>query len=185
LQFAICDVRLKSIANQKSQIANPRRGFTIAEAMIASVVLAASVIGIAGMLAASYQQNAVRGNMTTALALAQQLMEEIASKPLDPPVLPNQPGWSTGHTDRRNYDTVDDYNGYSDMSSSITTNSGTPLDLGDGGSYTRRVSVQTSAKPSGLTGTASDFVLVTVTVTMPRGQTTSISQLFTRATIYR
>ena len=39
--------------------------------------------------------------------------------------------------------------------------------------------------PSGLTGTASDFLLVTVTVTMPQNQTTTLSQLFTRATICR
>src|SRR5439155_9308521 len=99
-----------SIANLKSQIANQRAGFTLAESLIASVVLAAAVIGIAGMLAASYQQSEVRGNKTTALSLAQQLMEEIASKPLDPPSTPDHGGWSAGYSNRTVYDTIDDYN---------------------------------------------------------------------------
>ena len=150
--------------------------------MIASVVLAASVIGISATLAASYKQSSLRGNTTTALALANQLMEEISSRPMELTSGTNQPGWSGGQTNRALYDTIDDYNGYTDLSSSITTSDGTTLDLGDGGSYTRSVTVQSNALPSGLTGTASDFMLVTVTVTMPHGETTSISQLFTRVT---
>jgi hypothetical protein len=148
------------------------------------VVLAAAVIGIAWTLAASYQQSAVRGNKTTALSLAQQLMEEIAARPLDPPTTPDHAGWPT-FTDRRLYDTVDDYNGYTDVSSALEMNDGTTIDAGDGGAYTRKVTVTSNALPTGLTGTASDFVLVTVTVSMPYGQSTSLSQLFTRATVYR
>ena len=59
------------------------------------------------------------------------------------------------------------------------------MDMGDGGSYTRTVSITENAMPTGLTGTASDFVLVTVTVQMPHGQSTSISQLLTRVSYYR
>src|SRR5215207_5072256 len=95
-------------------------GFTLAESLIASVVLAAAVVGIAGTLAASYQQDTVRGNITTAINLAQQLMEEIAARPLElTSGATNKPGWSSGQTDRRQYDTIDDYNGYTDFSSSI------------------------------------------------------------------
>ena len=153
--------------------------------MIASVVLAIAVVGISSVLAASYKQTSVRGNTSTALALAQQLMEEIASKPMSVAAgQTDQPGWSTGHTDRTQYDTIDDYNGYTDTSGSIAAD-GATFDLGDGGSYTRTVSVQSNALPSGLSGTASDFKLVTVTVSMPQNQSMSLSQLFTRATILR
>ena len=166
----------------------PRRAYTLAESMIASVVLAASVIGIAGTLGASYRQNAVRGDLGTALQLAQQLMEEISARTLDLPAgQTNKPGWSAGQTDRTQYDTIDDYNGYTDSSNSIRAWNGSTYDLGGGESYTRRVTVLANAKPSGLAGTApaSDFVLVTVSVQMPRGQATSISQFFTRATVMR
>ena len=161
------------------------RGFTLAESLIASVVLAASVIGIASTLSASYQQSSVRGNTATALALAQQLMEEIASKPMEVSGT-NLPGWSAGQTNRANYDTIDDYNGYSDVSSSIATGSGSTVDLGDGGSYTRTVTVTSNARPSAITtGVAQDFMLATITVQMPHSQSISISQLFTRVTMYR
>lgn len=153
--------------------------------MIASVVLAAAVIGIGGMLAASYQQSAVRGDTTSGLTMAQQLMEEIASKPIDPPSLPNHSGWSLGQTDRSQYDTIDDYNGYTDLSNSMAMRDGNSIQMGQTGSYTRTVTVTQNALPTGLTGTASDFVLVTVKVTMPQGDSASVSQLFTRATVVR
>ena len=153
--------------------------------MIASVVLAIAVIAISATLSASYKQNSIRGNTTTAVALAQQLMEEISAKPIALPAgQTNSPGWSQGQTDRSSYDTVEDYNGYSDLSSSVAAD-GATFDLGDGGSYTRSVTVQTNAIPATLTGTAADFMLVTVTVTMPHGEKTSVSQLFTRTTILR
>jgi len=154
--------------------------------MIASVVLAVAVIGISWTLAASYQQSAVRGNKTTALSLAQQLMEEISGKPMDPPSSTDHGGWAAGFHDRSVYDTIDDYNGYTDTSSGLTTGDGvTTIDAGDGGSYTRSVTVTSNAVPTGMTGTASDFMLVTVIVSMPQQQSMSLSQLFTRATIYR
>jgi type II secretory pathway pseudopilin PulG len=165
-----------------------RRGFTLAESLIASVVLAAAVIGIAGTLSASYQQSSVRGNLNTALTLAQQLMEETAARPIDAPSgTTDKPGWSSGQTDRTQYDTLGDFNGYTDVSSSIKAFDGSTMDLGDGGSYTRSVSVTSSAKPAALSGTApaSDFYLVTVTVQMPHGESTSISQLRTHVTMYR
>src|SRR6266480_2651488 len=98
-----------------------RRAFTLAEALIASVVLAASVIGISSVISASYQNSSGYGNSATALGLAQELMEEISSKPtVLASGVTNQPGWPI-QTDRTQYDTVDDYNGYSDISSSIKT----------------------------------------------------------------
>ena len=162
-----------------------RGGYTLAESLIASVVLAASVVGIAGTLSASYQQNTVRGNTTTALNLAQQLMEEIAARPVELTTGTNQPGWSNGQTDRRQYDTIDDYNGYTDLSGAIQAANGTTLNLSNGGTYQRTVTITSGAVPSGLTGPSSDFVLVTVTVSMPHNQSASVSQLFTRVTHYR
>jgi Tfp pilus assembly protein PilV len=162
-----------------------RRAFTLAESLIASVYLAAAVIGISGVLSATYQHSAAYGTSATGLSLAQELMEEISARPA---VLAagtvDQPGWPTV-TDRTKYDTVDDYNGYSDVGSSITTASGSTIDASDGGSFIRTVTVTANAIPAGMTGTASDFLLVTVTVQMPKTETIKISQLFTKATICR
>jgi type II secretory pathway pseudopilin PulG len=168
------------------QIANARAGYTLAESLIASVVLAIAIVAIAGTLAASYQQNNVRGNTTTAINLAQQLMEEIAAKPIALPVgQTNKPGWQQGQTDRRLYDTIDDYNGYADFSGSIQAANGSTINLSNGGSYQRSVSVQSGAVPAGLTGPPEDFVMVTITVKMPHNQTHSVSQLVTRVTRLR
>src|SRR5688500_16844146 len=137
-------------------------GYTLAESMIASVVLAVAVVGIAGTLAASYQQDTVRGNTTTALNLAQQLMEEIAAKPIElPAAQTDKPGWPQGQTDRRQYDTIGDYAGYADFSSTIQAADGSLVNLSNGGSYQRSVSVQSGAVPAGLSGPANDFVMVT------------------------
>jgi hypothetical protein len=170
----------------------PRRirgcGYTLAESLIASVVLAVSVIGVSSVLSASYQHSSGYGNTTTALGLAQELMEEISAKPTVLATgVTNKPGWPS-ETDRTKYDTVDDYNNYSDVSSSIKTTDGTTVDAGDGsGSYIRTVTITPNAKPATLTGTApaSDFLLVTVSVKTPKGQTIKLSQMFSKAMIYR
>src|SRR5436190_20655919 len=95
------------------------RGFTLAESLTASVVLAAAVVGIAGSLSASYQQSAVHGDSAIALDLARELMEEVSAKPFDPATgATNAAGWPSV-TDRTLYDTIDDYNGYSDSGATI------------------------------------------------------------------
>lgn len=162
------------------------RGYTLAESLIASVVLAIAIVAIAGTLAASYQQNAIRGNTTSAMNLARQLMEEIAAKPIDLPAgQTNNPGWQNGQTDRRQYDTIDDYNGYTDFSGTIQAADGSTVNLSEGGTYQRSVTVQSGAVPAGLTGPAADFVMVTVSVKMPHSQNMSVSQLMTRTTRLR
>jgi hypothetical protein len=113
-------------------------------------------------------------------------MEEIAAKPIDLPTgQTNKPGWQQGQTDRRQYDTLDDYNGYTDFSGTIQAADGSTVNLSNGGTYQRTVSVQSGAVPAGLTGPPADFVMVTVTVKMPHSQSTSVSQLFTRTTRLR
>src|SRR3954469_18399749 len=62
-----------------------RGGFTLAEAMIASVVLAVCVIGISTSIGASYQQDQAVQQMSTSIALSRELMEEISAKPFDDP----------------------------------------------------------------------------------------------------
>jgi Tfp pilus assembly protein PilV len=161
-----------------------RRAFTLAESLTASVVLAAAVIGISGTLSASYQQSDSRDEATTGLLLARELMEEVASRPMDPSGSTNASGWPTV-TNRALYDTIDDYSGYTDTSTSVKASDGTVMDLAAGQTYTRTVTITPGARPTGLTGTTTDFMLAKVTVTTPHGQNVSVSQLFTRATVLR
>jgi Tfp pilus assembly protein PilV len=161
-----------------------RRGFTLVEGLMASVILAAAVIGIAGSLGASYKQNSVTEDSGVALDLARELMEEVSAKPFDPPSGTNAAGYPSV-TDRKLYDTIDDYNGYHDSSDAIPMWNGSTIDAGNGTVYTRSVTVTAGSRPTGYTGSTSDFALVTVTVTAPTGQTYCISQLCTRYTVVR
>src|SRR5262249_17062838 len=93
-----------------------RRGaFTLAESLLAAVVLAIAVVGISSALMASQQQSRAMADDAIAVTLAPQPMEEIAAVPV---VLSDgttgASGWPTDTT-RAHYDTVNDFNGYRDQ----------------------------------------------------------------------
>src|SRR5436190_12254159 len=126
IKFSIFDFRfvieLKSqIANRKSQI-RAARGFTLAESLIASVVLALAVVSIATGVSASFQQAGLLNESSTALELGRQLLEEIAAKPfVDPRDGSTTLGPESGETSRSLYDNADDYNGFTDSTASNAT----------------------------------------------------------------
>jgi Tfp pilus assembly protein PilV len=164
-----------------------RRGFTLAEGLIAATVLAVAVVGIAGVLAASYQQTTGQADTAAALAVARPLVEEIAARPFAVPGS-TRPGWPT-QTDRRQYDEVADYHGYTDTTAAMTTAGGIPLSVAatDGTAFTRTVTVTAGAVPS-LPGAAprpDDFLAVTVRVTGPRNLDVSITQVVARTNVVR
>lgn len=163
-----------------------RRGFTLAESLIASVVLAASVVGIAGSLAASHQQTEALEQRAQAVSLARQLIEEIAAKPFDDPdgtaaALGPDTGETTGGAEH--YDNIDDYDGYRDVSSpssptpTVQVSSTTTSSSSSSDSYTRSVSVRYRTSINGTSASYGPFALVTVQVTAPNGTTASLSQL--------
>ena len=157
------------------------RGFTLAEALIASVVLALSVVGIASALACSSQQAIATDQVAITTALGKQLLEEIASKPFPIPNVTTNPGWSAGNHDRSTYDDAADYSGYTD-STPITTLSG--VSINPGGTYTRSVTVTQRLNPSDIPGNG-DFDLITVAGTDPTGTTTLFSRLISNVTMAR
>jgi Tfp pilus assembly protein PilV len=158
-------------------------GFTLAESLIASVVLAAAVIGISGALTTSYQQSRFLDQTATALSLARELMEEIAAKPFSDPDGIAEASYPT----RATRDNVADYHNYTDQSTTLATISGTVRNLTGSDVYTRAVTVTAGPKPSQLAASASidNFKTVTVLVTTPSGQKVTISQLMTNAKIER
>jgi len=152
--------------------------------MIASVVLAVAVVGVAGMLTASYQQSRDLVATSEATALARQLMEEISGKPFAVAAAEtDNPGYSVTNTNRATFDDVDDYDGYTDVSTSLKTLSGATQSIGTAGPYTRSVTVTNGVVPTGHTATAANFKLVKVTVTRPSGSPVVISKVFTNTTV--
>src|SRR4051812_30197655 len=113
-------------------------GFTLAEALLASVFLAVSAVGVAGTLAAASKTTQHLSQNANCQGLARELIEEIASKSFA--TQPNA-GYSAGTHARTNYDDMADYDGYTDNTTSgITTLQGTTVNFGDNATYTRTVS---------------------------------------------
>ena len=161
-----------------------RGAFTLVESMVASTILAVAVIGLVGPLTASSQQSEVMAQSSMALSLGRQLINEIASKPYTEPNGTIATGPQSGQTSRGQYDSIGDYNGYSDSTTAMKAVDGTSLSFGLGNDmYTRSVSVQYVKSPGGAAaGTTSNYALVTVTVTPPAGPSVQLSRFITNAT---
>ena len=170
----------KEIRIQKSGL---RRGFTLAEGLVASVVLAVAVGGIIAPISASYQQTQTVKQSSIAISMAQQLMDEILSKPFaDPSDLSTTPGPEADEPTRAAYDNIDDYHGYHDSTDSsasdfIKTAAGQTIGWNSTDIYRRSVTVEYRATPAGAAVIAGDYVVVKVTVTMPHGHQISVQRM--------
>ena len=140
---------------------NSHRGFTLAECLIASVVLSVTVLGVCGALASASAQIDALEVETHCMSMARQLMEEVAARSFDPPASNDNAGWSSGNQQRGQYDNIADFDGvveYIDPMSTATT-------LADTLEIMRTVSVEFRSTPSGGTLGTDNFALITVTVT--------------------
>src|ERR1051325_2152258 len=88
------------------------KAFTLAESLIASVVLPIAVIAVSSALAVSSSQTNAMDVDARALSLARELLEQIAMCTFDPPAVGDMPGWVDGKIDKDAYDNISDFNGY-------------------------------------------------------------------------
>jgi prepilin-type N-terminal cleavage/methylation domain-containing protein len=163
------------------------RGFTLAEALIASVILAIAVVGISTTLMASARQTQQLGAMSTSQGLARELLEEVTSRSFT-----TQPaaGYPVQHdaTKRSQYDDLGDYDGYTDNTTAgIKTLQGDLVSLNDGATYTRSVSVTYGACPGACSESPQpqDCCTVTITVTSDRGPTVVLQKSLTNPKLDR
>jgi Tfp pilus assembly protein PilV len=150
-----------------------RRGFLLMEAMIATVILAVAAVGVVDLLLSAQQQQQALQQNATAVLLARQLMEEIASKPFGP---------STSTVPRAQITYANQYNGYSDSTGAMSTLGGVSVEPGNGEAYSRTVLITTPTISDGAAAPASDRQLITVTVTTPEKQTVTLTRLLTNVT---
>ncbi len=143
------------------------------EGMIAAVILAVAAIAISSMLLTANQEAFVMRENATAAALAGQMLEEIAAKPLG-----TYP-WTAPPASRSSFTTAEDYNGYSDTTASMTGLAAGAVTPGDGQLYLRSVTVIAQTGPTG-SAPMGDFALVTVTITTPTKQVVSFSRLIAK-----
>ena len=159
------------------------RGFTLAEALVASVFLAVAVVGVAGTLSASSQNMEQLGQYANCQALAKELCEEVASKSFT--VQPNL-GYSAGITSRTNYDDMPDYDGYTDNSTTgIKTLQGTLIDFGDSANYTRKAAFEYRTTPGGSKVASGNFGMITITVTSSNGASVTLQRMVSNTNVTR
>ncbi len=141
-----------------------------------------------GPISASYQQTRSVSQTTTAISMAQQLLDEILSKPfVDPTDLSTTLGPEADEPGRASFDNIDDYHGYHDTtdatkSDAMKTSTGQAITWNSTDVYSRSVQMEYRATPSGAAVMSGDYLMITVTVTMPRGQQVSAQRMVCRYT---
>ncbi len=157
------------------------------------MVLSILVIGVCGVLSQSYQQTQASQSNATGVLLAQQLADEIASKPMaDPTTGSTTLGPDTGMTTRATFTRATNYDGYTDTSTALPLLAGGSMNVTNPQNFPGNFVYTRSVLPlSGATsmvgakvmcnGTLYDtlspttnFAIFTVTVTCPDGNSVSI-----------
>jgi hypothetical protein len=160
-----------------------RRGFSVAEAMMASTLLAIAVVGIAGPLGAASEQSRMGAERGAALILARELMEEIVAKPLCDGGATCHLGPESGESARSKFDSADDYHLYHDTTKELKDLSGQELAFSTDSVYERDVTVEYRTSPGGSATTSGDYAVVSVNITTPHKQVVQIWRLLTRQTL--
>lgn len=133
-----------------------RRGFTLAESLLASVVLAVSVCAIATAMTTAFSQTGRVDQTGAALLICRQLHEEIAAKTFDDvAAMANQ--------------TLDNR---------ITLADGSHYDLPAG--FTRSVQIIRRSTPSGPEAANGDYLLIVVNVKIPNGEVVKLKRMIVK-----
>ena len=96
-----------------------RRGFTLTEALLASVILTVTITAIIAPFTAGAQNEQVDARRILAVSYAQEMLEEILAKPFDDPDGESVAGPEVGESERALFDNMDDYHGYSEAEGAI------------------------------------------------------------------
>jgi len=95
------------------------KGFTLMEALLAAVVLAMAVTAIISPFTSGVLNDQADARRTLAVSLAQEMVEEILSKPFNDPQGASAVGPDPGEQGRSEFDNVDDYDGYEEPAGAI------------------------------------------------------------------
>lgn len=154
--------------NGRTHYCTSRRGFTLAEAMMAVVVLG---IAAASVLLPYMSGAAVRAegiNRTLAARLASDLMEQILRLPFHDPAgvaSDYSPGPDEGETGPANFDNVDDYHIYIEAQGQVKDANGVVFDDSRYANFSRNVTCEYHAmSPQPVPGSIEECNFISVTV---------------------
>ncbi|MFP4105657.1 MAG: hypothetical protein ACLFVU_06130 [Phycisphaerae bacterium] len=117
--------------------------FTLMEALLASSILAMAITAITMPFSAGAQNEQANARNTLAAALAQEMMEEVLSKPFADPDDEDarELGPESDEVGRSSYDNMDDYHGYVEPEGMVKDMQGQAIDSPAATGLSRRVSV--------------------------------------------
>jgi type II secretory pathway pseudopilin PulG len=127
----------------------PRRCFTLAEALIATTVLAIVSATAALPFAAGMQQTREAARLQEATALGQALMEEILARSFfQPGNRVASPGPDTGESSRPLFDNLDAFDGYAESDQVPRDFQNSPISDASAAGFWRQASVQYISLPA-------------------------------------
>ncbi|HUS91850.1 MAG TPA: type II secretion system protein [Phycisphaerae bacterium] len=112
-----------------------RRAFTLLEALLAATVLAIAITAVMLPFTAGLRTEAVEARQTLAVSLAEELIEEVLSRPFEEPGDGDDDpepaaafGPDPGETTRDTFSAIDDYHGYAEPAGAIRDPEGKLVD---------------------------------------------------------
>ncbi len=96
-----------------------RAGFTIAEVLVASIMLALVVAAVGQAVAAAQMQSHASLRQQQAASLLDELMEEVLAHPYIDPQGDTTMGPDTGESGRLDFDAADDYHGFTESAGAL------------------------------------------------------------------
>ncbi len=140
------------------------QGFTLVEALLASVILAMAITAVTAPFTAAARNERADGRRTVAVCLANEIMEEIISKPFDDPDGKSAVGPESGESTRSEFDNIDDYHRYEEKAGAIVDGTGTLAGDPLAGDLSRHVTTTYIYVSGQDMSDSPDFVRVEVTV---------------------
>lgn len=142
-----------------------RSAFSVVEALLAASVLAIVTASTALPFAAGVQQANQAARLDAAAALGQALMEEILARPFYPPgVRTPAPGPESGETSRDLYNSIDDFNGFSESATGLRNYQNQPITDSTLSGFWRDASVTFVSFSGQASGDTNSYVKIVVRV---------------------
>ena len=153
-----------------------RRAFTLMEALLASAILLIGVLSVTVPFASGARNEQADARQTLAVALAQEMMEEILSKSFTDSEPNSRLGPEPGET-RSQFDSYDDYDGLVEPPGGIRNFQGTACADPVAADLSRSVSVSYIRVPGQSLSEPYSFVLVQVTIREGAREIVKLSRL--------
>jgi prepilin-type N-terminal cleavage/methylation domain-containing protein len=156
------------------------RGFTLAEAMMAVVVLSIAAAGVLLPFSSGAVVRAEGMRRTLSAKLASDLIEQIVVKPFRDPdgsTYDYNLGPDEGETTFGEFDNLDDFHGYSEPQGQVKDAGGTVFTDSNYSNFSRSVSCEYVYVPQESRTTSPKYILITVRVQYNGKQMASISRL--------